>query len=250
MASGGRRTVEMTEAPAGSPKYLANAFKDVGVREYIMKNRKKESNPVVVAWAVSALGFKVDTIKTPWCAIWIGAKLEEDGYTSTKSAMARSYLKWGQAIDHGDDTKWKVGDIVIFWRGKFNDGVKGHIIFLVDWDDETVTGIGGNQGDRVTVEEFDRSKIIGVRRPRSLAGSRTMQALSTAALTKATETAASYSLPNPEEVTKVVDTARGPIEMLGTTKPWIIAVLGIISVVATLYAVWYRMRDFSSGRNA
>lgn len=250
MASGGKKIAHAMGAPPGSPKYLVHAFEDVGVVEYVVRQRKRVSNPVVVNMAVTVLGYKVDTIKTPWCAIWIGAKLEDEGYTCTKSAMARSYLKWGTAVDHGDDSKWRAGDICVIWRGKHNDGVTGHVFFLLEWDDETVTGLGGNQGDTVSVQEFPRSKIIGLRRPRTVLASKVVQSSLVAAGTKAVEVVGDKALPSPAEVEKVVETARGPIEILGAAKPWILSVLATVSILATMYAIWYRMRDFNSGRNA
>lgn len=250
MASGGRKAEYADSAPQGSPRYLAEAFKDLGMVEYITRNRKRLPNPTVAAMGLPVLGYKVNSITVPWCAIWIGAKLEADGYTCTKSAMARSYLGWGKQVDHGDDSKWKVGDIVVIWRGRKNDGVTGHVFFLLDWDDDTVTGIGGNQGDAVTVQEFARTKIIGMRRPRTALSSKTMQGAITSVVSKSSEVVMAHALPEPSDVEKIVDTARGPIEMMGAAKPWIVGILGAISVAAALYAAWYRMRDFNSGRNA
>lgn len=250
MASGGKSSGRYSRPPEGSPKYLTEAYRDLGVKEYITVARKKRPNPTVVAFSSKALGYEVNTITTPWCAIWIGAKLEDAGYTCTKSAMARSYLKWGKVVDHGDDSKWKPGDIGVTWRGSHNDGVTGHVFFILAWNDDWLWALGGNQGDSVSVQQISRRKLIGVRRPRTVLTPKTMKGLAVAVVAKASEKGADVALPDPEQVNKLVDTARGPIEVLGGAKPWIIGTLGVISVAATLYAMWWRMRDFNSGQNA
>jgi uncharacterized protein (TIGR02594 family) len=249
MSSGGTRSSEFQSPPEGSPKYLVEAYNDLGVKEYITEKRKRKPNPTVQAWSLPVLGYKVNTITVPWCAIYVGAKLEAVGYTCTKSAMARSYLKWGKVIDHGDDSKWKVGDIGVTWRGSHNDGVTGHVFFIVGWDDDYLYALGGNQGDSVCVQRVSRRKLLGVRRPRTVIAPKTMKGLAVAVGAKAAEKTAAYSLPEPDQVNQLVDTARGPIETLGGAKPWIIGILGVVSVAATLYAMWWRMRDFNSGQN-
>jgi len=36
-----------------------------------------------------------------WCAAFVGACLERAALASTRSLMARSYLRWGSALDQG-----------------------------------------------------------------------------------------------------------------------------------------------------
>lgn len=250
MASGGKDVGDYHEAPEGSPSYLIEAFADVGIVEYVTRNRKREPNPVVVAWATKSIGYKVNTITTPWCAIYIGAKLEDAGYTCTKSAMARSYLNWGTKIDHGDEDKWAPGDIAVIWRGRKNDGVTGHVFFILDWDDTYVYGLGGNQGDSVCVQRFLRTKLLGIRRPRTVMASKTVKSGAVAVISKAGELAAQKAIPEPEQVEQIINTAKGPLQLMGAAKPWIVGLLAALSIAATLYAIWYRMQDFNSGKNA
>lgn len=165
MASGGTKTSQAHEVSSSAPPYLALAKADLGKNE---RKDRKELNQRIK----DKLGLDFDVRDTPWCAMFVGVILEEAGYTSTKKANARSYLKWGEAVDN-----WREGDIVVFWRGSRDDGVTGHIGFLLKWDDETVTILGGNQGDEVSIQKFSRRKILkdGVRRYRSLLSSHTVR---------------------------------------------------------------------------
>src|SRR5690606_16369408 len=125
----------------------------------------KKPNPVVVGYIEQVCGKRLNSMTTPWCAYWLGAKLQDEGWPSTKSGMARSYLKWGTEVNHKDANAWREGDVAVFWRGRVDDGVTGHVAILLDWDARTVTCLGANQGDKVSIQVFDRRKIIGIRRP-------------------------------------------------------------------------------------
>ena len=167
MASGGLavRTQSFTPRP-GAPKYLISALKDIGKDE---RKYRKYFNDEIKQW----LGYDFDVAKDPWCAVWIGVELEEAGYTSTKKANARSYLTWGAATE---ENSWSEGDIVVLWRGQRDDGVFGHIGFLLNYDEDYVYLLGGNQGDKVCIQRFSRSKILDVRRPRNPWFTRTVKA--------------------------------------------------------------------------
>lgn len=62
--------------------------------------------------------------------------------------------------------------VVIFTRGSGKQpgpeviAAPGHVAFLVSWDDDTVTVLGGNQGDKVSIKTYPRRRILGVRRLR------------------------------------------------------------------------------------
>lgn len=107
--------------------------------------------------------------ETPWCAAFTGAALEMSGIRSTRSAAARSYLKWGTEIKEPC-----VGCVVIFWRGK-RSGWSGHVGFVVArTQDGRIVVISGNKGDRVSVDAYVYDKndpecrILGFRMPPNL----------------------------------------------------------------------------------
>jgi len=114
-----------------------------------------------------------DNIKSDeiaWCAAFLGAVLEWNGFRSTRSLMARSYEKWGYPSEPRE------GAIVVLKRT--NDPRFGHVGFCVSFTDDLVTVIGGNQGNSVSVREFARDAIVAWRWPEPLDGDGKMPASS------------------------------------------------------------------------
>lgn len=267
MASGGKMIAQQSYTPPeGSPAYLIEALKDIGIQEWVLdhKTRKKRSNPVVEQFMLKSVGYKANMMTTPWCAYWIGAKLEDAGIPCSKSGMARSYLKWGNKIDHKSDGAWKVGDIVVTWRGRRNDGITGHIFFLLSWDDARVYGLGGNQGDQVSIQAFPRSKIIGIRRARSVTESRIVKATGGATATTTANVVVETAVPDvpaviptpptvpmppsdhssgAETALNTIQQADGPLQVLAQMKPWVQLTLAVATIVLTSYVAWRRWKD-------
>lgn len=258
MASGGTRSkISGWQVPKGSPPYLVAAIKDIGTKEWIVNSkRKRVSNPYVEEMAKKVTGQKMNAITVPWCAYWIGAKFEDAGIPSTKSGMARSYLKWGTAIDHKDPSQWKPGDVMVFWRGTHNDGVTGHVNMFLYRKGNKFVCVGGNQGDEVSVEEFSSGKLLGVRRPRAITQSRTVRSAGGAAVSEvAKETvkaavpdSSKTMLPSPDAVNGTLEQVKGPLEQLATYKPWILGILSVITLICVAYTVYYRWSDWKEGR--
>ena len=95
-----------------------------------------------------------------WCAAFVGACLERAGEASTRSLMARSYLRWGEKIERG-----RYGALAVLARG--SDPGAGHIGFLVGEMPGHVVLLGGNQGDAVSVAAYPRTRLLGFRWPQS-----------------------------------------------------------------------------------
>jgi uncharacterized protein (TIGR02594 family) len=117
-------------------------------------------------WEAIKAPFRDD--ETAWCSAYVGACLERAGIRSTRSAAARSYMKWGVAIEQP-----VLGCVVVFWRGSKN-GWSGHVGFVVGkqwlrnaqgvWEWHLVV-LGGNQGDAVNTKAFPVSRVLGYRLP-------------------------------------------------------------------------------------
>lgn len=134
------------------PRWLALARGYIGTKEI----RGSKHNPLILRWwiAIRASWFKDD--ETPWCAAYVGGVLEEAGIVSSRSAAARSYLKWGQKL-----TKPAVGAVVVFSRSG-----GGHVGFVVGRDTRgRLMVLGGNQGDAVNIKPFSEDRILGYRWP-------------------------------------------------------------------------------------
>ena len=100
--------------------------------------------------------------EVPWCAAFVGAVLTRSGIKPTGSLMARSYLAWGAPLQVPRE-----GCIVVLTRG--SNPAAGHVGFFVGSRDGYVTVLGGNQSDRVSVQDFSEAGVLGYRWPTSVA---------------------------------------------------------------------------------
>ncbi len=135
--------------------WIDEAKKHIGTREI---KGVKHNTKIVAWWQKTKLHFRDD--ETPWCAAFVGGVLEDVGIKSTRSAAARSYLKWGWKVD-----KPVYGAIVVFWRGSPSSW-SGHVGFVVGKDRYgNIIVLGGNQGDEVNLRAFSSGRVLGYRFP-------------------------------------------------------------------------------------
>lgn len=114
-----------------------------------------KDNPRIV-WYHSFTSLKATDDETPWCSSFMCAAAEESGHKSTKSAGARSWL------DYGDKGDGSVGDIAVFKREK------GHHVAFINKPytpgDNEIEVLGGNQGNRLSIDKRDSDKLLAIRR--------------------------------------------------------------------------------------
>lgn len=135
-------------------KWMAIARGELGIKEYA---GKFNNNPRIIEYhKTTSLGASEDEVS--WCAAFVGWVMIQAGYTSTRSALARSYLTWGTPLSAP-----QYGAIVVFRRG--NNPTFGHVAFVQKFDANYVWCIGGNQSDSVKVSRFRRSSVLGYRWP-------------------------------------------------------------------------------------
>lgn len=133
------------------PSWLTQARSYIGMAEV----HGAQHNPRILRlWTAIRAPFTDD--ETPWCAAFVGGCLEAAGVKSSRSAAARSYLKWGSKL-----TRPVQGCVVVFERGPVN----GHVAFLVGFYGANPVCLGGNQGDAVNVKTFDAARVLGYRWP-------------------------------------------------------------------------------------
>lgn len=139
-----------------------------GVTAYLLARRfigvkevpGKRSHPFIT-WTLSLCKFGSDAPdEIPWCSSFVNAIAWMLDLPWSQSAAARSWLQVGIPVQLDDAICGF--DVVILERGK--DGVSGHVGFYVRHSANTVTLLGGNQHDAVTEQEFDRLRVLGVRR--------------------------------------------------------------------------------------
>lgn len=122
----------------------------------------EQNNPVIVKFFAEAGHAEIKDDETAWCSAFANAVMYEAGIAGTQNLMARSWLKWA----NGNPVSLpKFGDLAIFARGAPADGL-GHVAFFIEADADTVTVLGGNQGNGVvSVEKMSKAKLIGYVRP-------------------------------------------------------------------------------------
>lgn len=104
-------------------------------------------------------GQRLDPATTAWCAAFVNATLQQSGVEGTGRLNARSYLDWGQEVSQPQR-----GDVAVFSRGDPN-GWQGHVGFFDGYnEDGTIRVLGGNQGDAVSIANYDANSLLGFRR--------------------------------------------------------------------------------------
>ena len=136
------------------PAWLAHAWREFGVREVA----GAASNDRILQFFRDIGHNEINSDEIAWCAAFVGACLERSGYTSTRSLLARSYLDWGTELQAA-----KLGAIAVCSRG--NDPGKGHVGFVVGADATRVFLLGGNQQNSVSVQPYERARLLGLRWP-------------------------------------------------------------------------------------
>ena len=96
---------------------------------------------------------------TAWCSAFVNWCFRIGRTVGTNNAAARSWLGWGQ------EAPPQVGAVCVLWRGSL-DGWQGHVGFVLGWNGGAVHLLGGNQGDRVSVQSFPIARVLGYREPK------------------------------------------------------------------------------------
>jgi uncharacterized protein (TIGR02594 family) len=136
------------------PRWLATAWAELGQRE--VEGASDNARIRAFFRDVGQPASLHDEVA--WCAAFVGACIERAGLASTRSLMARSYLRWGAALDEG-----RFGAVAVLSRG--SDPSAGHVGFLLGETASHVVLLGGNQGDAVSVAAFPKTRLLGLRWP-------------------------------------------------------------------------------------
>jgi uncharacterized protein (TIGR02594 family) len=137
------------------PHWLEQAWGELGVLE----TAGSGNNARVLAYYADVGHGTIRADSVAWCAAFLGATLERAGVASTRSLLARSYLRWGVALDEP-----RLGAIAVFTRG--DDPAAGHVGFWIGETGSDIILLGGNQSDAVSVAPMSRARLLGYRWPR------------------------------------------------------------------------------------
>jgi uncharacterized protein (TIGR02594 family) len=134
------------------PIWIEYAEKHIGLTEI----KGPTSAPQIKKWLSSLRAWWTDD-ETPWCGVFVAACLSYSWLKYPKAYYrAKAYLEWGTRIDTP-----VYGCVVIFERAG-----GGHVGFVVGIDEKNrLMVLGGNQGNKVSVAPFDKSRVAGYRWP-------------------------------------------------------------------------------------
>lgn len=140
-------------SPPVDPPWMAIARGEMGTQE----QPGPTDNPRIIAYhATTTLHATTDEV--PWCSSFVSWCIEQAGIRGTRSAAARSWLTWGEGLEHPI-----LGCIVVLSRG--SNPAAGHVGFWMEEQTGRVQLLGGNQGNAVSLSTFDAARILGYRWP-------------------------------------------------------------------------------------
>jgi uncharacterized protein (TIGR02594 family) len=136
------------------PPWLQVAEGELGVSEVPGSG----DNPRILEYH-KYTALKATSDEVPWCSSFINFCVMKSGLEGTHSAAARSWLGWGVSLSVP-----AFGCVAVLKRGSL--AWQAHVVLWIgEPDSKTIRGIGGNQGDKVSIENFSKSKVLGYRWP-------------------------------------------------------------------------------------
>ena len=120
----------------------------------------EEDNLQIVKYAKETGILFIDNDDIPWCSTFVNWCAKKSGLKYSGKANARSWMSIGEKTILPEP-----GDIVVFWRGDINSW-KGHVAIFLGYNSDAsrVFCLGGNQGDAVSIADYDSKKVLGFRR--------------------------------------------------------------------------------------
>ena len=134
--------------------WMSIASAEIGVRAF----GPGQSNPRIVEYH-DGTNIRGYDDKASWCSSFVNWTFAQVGIAGTGSALARSWLEWGEPLD-----KPSPGCIAVLSRDDPN-GWKGHVGFFLRADTEYVYLLGGNQLGEVREHLYPMAGVLGYRWP-------------------------------------------------------------------------------------
>jgi uncharacterized protein (TIGR02594 family) len=142
---------------------MPTAWAETAFRELLAEIHEiqgKDHNPRILEYltAVNMVGIPVAD-ETAWCSAFVNWCLRHSFVLGTGKANARSFMTWGRAVGNPN-----LGAIVVLWRGDPR-GWQGHVGFYVGEQADLVYILGGNQGNAVSIQGYQKQRVLGYRMP-------------------------------------------------------------------------------------
>lgn len=141
-------------SPAHPAPWMDAAFAEIGVSTYPPGN----SNPRITQYHAHTNIAGYDD-KASWCSSFVNWSLAQVEMVGTGSALARSWLDWGEPL--GEPVH---GCIAVLSRDDPR-GWKGHVGFFLRMDAQRIFLLGGNQLDQVREHFYPKANLLGYRWP-------------------------------------------------------------------------------------
>ena len=137
------------------PTWMTVAQQEIGVKTFATGG----SNPRIEGYhdATHIAGYDD---KAAWCSSFLNWVFEQSGMAGTRSALARSWLDWGNTIEQP-----RVGCVVVLEREN-SDGWQGHVGLFCEIVNADIVLLGGNQLDQVREHSYPLSSVLGYRWPK------------------------------------------------------------------------------------
>jgi hypothetical protein len=166
----------------------------------------------------------------------------ESNNRGTGSLAARSWLSWGRAVDLRKTIPR--GAVLIFRRG--SSSWQGHVCLCLEDRDGSLTVIGGNQSDGVTIACYRRAALIGARWPDTVGNSRTIQSLVGSGLAETAERGtaqtAEHVEQNADQIAEAIGSAQQQVAEFASYLRIAQYLLIALAVAGFLYAIYRFVR--------
>lgn len=162
------QVIVVPETPEEGPSIHAEMASGEGPAWYAIATREMETgideitgadrhNPRIVEYHQTTTLHSMDD-ETPWCSSFVNWCMMKAGQKRTKSAAARSWLKWGKPLEAP-----QLGCVVVFSRPP--KPTSGHVAFFAKKDRDRILVLGGNQSNQVNISSYPAAKLLDYRWP-------------------------------------------------------------------------------------
>lgn len=143
---------------------LSHGMRYVGIAELA-----GAKNHPLIQWWISLCGMGLDANdEIPWCSAFVNGMAWDLRLPRSNSLAARSWLEVGTPVDY---MSAKAGyDVVVLKRGLEPQpgpdiiNAPGHVGIFAGLTATTISVLGGNQNNMVSVASFPLLRLLGVRR--------------------------------------------------------------------------------------
>jgi uncharacterized protein (TIGR02594 family) len=118
------------------------------------KGENKNNPEILKYWTATFIREATDEI--PWCSAFVNWCMKEAVVERTNAVQARSWLKWGRALDEPQR-----GCVVVLRRGTGTS--TGHVGFFMYEEHDTILVLGGNQSNSINIAPFNKNKVLAYR---------------------------------------------------------------------------------------